>query len=160
MPRVKVALYSGVGAALSALTAIALLSRREGHRAVRPVNATSHVIWGPRDATREDVDIKHTLPGLAINVVSAFFWAGLFAMAAPVGPKRSAVRLVATAFGTSLLAAVVDYKLVPRRLRPGWEHALGAPSVAIALATMGAGLAIGGSVPTRDEAPEKSEAGE
>lgn len=135
--------YSGAGATLASLAAIAILSRREGHAAVRPVNTTSHVIWGPEDAPRERVDARHTLPGLAINVSSAFFWAAVFASGTPAR-ARSTRGLIGRAFLTSTAAAVMDYGLVPRRLRPGWELALRPRSVAIALAAMGAGLAVGG----------------
>ncbi|MFU0504879.1 hypothetical protein [Pseudaminobacter sp. NGMCC 1.201702] len=159
MSRSRTALYSGAGAAFAALTAVALLSRLEGHSAARPINATSHVIWGPEDAPREEIDVARTLPGLLINIGAAFFWGSVFALATPPASKPTVTGVIGRAFGTSLLAATVDYGLVPRRLRPGWELALPARSVALALAAMGVGLAAGGlmarrgqssSQPTRD----------
>ncbi len=144
MSRLRMALYSGTGAAFTALTALALLSRLEGHSAARPINATSHVLWGPHDAVRDEPDAAHTLPGLLVNVGAAFFWAAVFAFSAPSASKLAPKAIVGRAFGISLLAATVDYCLIPRRLRPGWELALPARSVALALAAMGAGLAAGG----------------
>lgn len=144
MSRVRTTLYSGAGAALAALAAVALLSRLEGHAAARPINATSHVLWGSEDAPREGIDMAHTLPGLLINVGSAFFWGAIFAFVTPDASKQTATGVMVRAFGTSLLAAAVDYGLVPPRLRPGWELALRARSVALALAAMGAGLGAGG----------------
>lgn len=144
MSRTRIALYSGAGAAVAALTAIALLSRLEGRSAVRPINATSHVLWGPHDAPRDEIDVVHTLPGLLINVSSAFFWGALFSLAIPMKQKQTAESLIGRGFGTSLLAAIVDYGLVPPRLRPGWELTLGAQSVTLALVAMGAGLGLGG----------------
>lgn len=144
MTRVRTALYSGAGAALASLATIALLSRLEGHSAVKPVNATSHVIHGPEDAARDEVDVTHTLPGLTINVASAFFWGGVYAFAMPADTMRSPRAIIGRAFATSIVAGVVDYGLVPRRLRPGWELALKARSVVLGLAAMGTGLAAGG----------------
>lgn len=157
MIRLRSALYSGAGAALASLAAIALLSRLEGHAAVRPVNATSHVIHGPEDAPREDMDLRHTLPGLLINIASAFFWGAVFAGIMPAGAARSPKAILGRAFMTSLLAGAIDYGLVPRRLRPGWELALKARSVALALAAMGAGLAAGGlaALPQDARKPEE-----
>lgn len=143
MSRIRIALYSGTGAALATLTAIALLSRLEGHSAARPINATSQVLWGAHDALAEEDDAARTVPGLLVNVGAAFFWGAVFAFATPPASKMTSKDIVARAFGTSLVAAAVDYGLVPQRLRPGWELALRARSVALALAAMGAGLASG-----------------
>lgn len=155
MAYLRTALFSGTGAALAAMTAITVLSRIEGKGAARPVNATSHVLWGPKEAARDEIDLAHTGAGLGINVGSAFFWGAVFALAAPrpaSTPRRS---LIARAFGTTLLAAVVDYAVVPKRLRPGWELVLRARSVAAALAAMGTGLAAGGLVAREMDTPQK-----
>ncbi len=153
MSRSRIALYSGTGAALAALTAVALLSRLEGHSAARPINATSHVLWGPHDALADKTDVAHTLPGLLVNVGAAFFWGAVFALSTPPASKMTSKGIIGRAFGTSLLAAVVDYGLVPRRLRPGWELALRGRRVALALAAMGAGLAAGGLTARRESSP-------
>ena len=159
LSRIRIALYSGIGAAVAAFTAVALLSRLEGHSAARPINATSHVLWGPHDAPREKVDVAHTVPGLFINVGAAFSGRGLCFFRAR-GIKRDTTRgIIGRAFGTSLLAAVVDYGLMPQRLRPGWELALRARSVALALAALGAGLAAGGLTARRESSPHRSDDG-
>ncbi|MCV0397778.1 MAG: hypothetical protein K5872_09740 [Rhizobiaceae bacterium] len=137
------AAYSGAGAALAALAALVLLSRFERQSPARPINATSHVLYGP-DACRDGFDLRHTLPGLLINIGSAFFWGLVFALGTRASANHPPRLLVRYAFLTSLVAAIVDYGIVPRRLRPGWELALKARSVALALAAMGAGLAGGG----------------
>jgi hypothetical protein len=151
MSRTRTAVYSGAGAAIASLAAIALLSRLEGRSAARPINATSHVLWGDDDAPREKVDVTHTLPGLLINIGSAFFWGTVFAYVSPPPARQTAAGMIARAFGTSHCPAELDYCLVPRRLRPGWELALRARSVALALAAMGAGLGAGGLVAREDD---------
>lgn len=144
MSYLRTMLFSGTGAAILSLSAIALLSRLEGRDVTRPINATSHVLWGPEDAARDGCDVRHTLPGLLINIGSAFFWGAVYTLATSRRSGRTGADLLGRAFMTSLLAAIVDYGMVPKRLRPGWELALRARSVAIALAAMGAGLAAGG----------------
>lgn len=160
MSRTRTAVYSGAGAALASLAAIALLSRLEGRSAARPINATSHVLWGDEDAPREEIDVAHTLPGLLINIGSAFFWGTVFAYVSPPPARQTAAGMITRAFGTSLFAAVLDYGLVPRRLRPGWELALRARSVALALAAMGAGLGAGGLAARRGDASDNPGADE
>lgn len=146
MAYLRTAVFSGTGAALAAMAAVTLLSRLEGKGAARPINATSHVIWGPKTAQRDEIDLAHTAPGLGINIVSAFFWGSVFALSAPRPAQTRPGGLLARASGTTLAAALVDYVLVPKRLRPGWELALRARSVAAALAAMGTGLAVGSLV--------------
>lgn len=97
MSRIRAALYSGTGAALPSLTAIALLSRLEGKSSAKPINATSHVVWGDNDASRDNIDVKHTLPGLAINIGSAFFWGSVFADLRPSGARRTPARALRNA---------------------------------------------------------------
>lgn len=159
MAYLRTALFSGTGAALAAMAAVTLLSRLEGQGAPRPVNATSHVIWGPKTAQRDEIDLAHTAPGLGINVGSAFFWGAVFALSAPRPARTPPGSLLTRAFGTTLLAALVDYVLVPKRLRPGWELALRARSVAATLAAMGTGLAVGGLVARETDRTKGWEAG-
>lgn len=144
MSRLRTSLLSGAGAAAASILTVMLLSRAEGRSPLRPVNATSHVLWGPDEAAFDGIDRRRTVPGLAINAGAAFFWGAIFASLLPNRRNVPAAGIVARAFATSLVAAIVDYGLVPRRLRPGWELALSARSVALALAAMGAGLAAGG----------------
>ncbi|PZQ45997.1 MAG: hypothetical protein DI556_21565 [Rhodovulum sulfidophilum] len=139
--RIRFALYSGAGAALATLTAVALSARLAGRSAARPINATSRILHGAAAARRDKADVAHTVPGVLINVGAAFFWG---AAITPAPATRPAIGILGRAFGTTLFAAALDYGLVPTRLRPGWELALRVRSVATILAAMGAGLGIGG----------------
>lgn len=98
--RARTTLYSGAGAAIAALAVVALLSRREGHSAIRPINATSHVLWGADAATVDKIDGKHTFPGLAINIGSAFFWGAVFTVVAPRSSRQTAAAMIGRGFIT------------------------------------------------------------
>jgi hypothetical protein len=137
------ALLVGSVAALTATGALALLARAEGRGPLQPINATSHIIHGSRAGTRREADLAHTLPGYAINHGASIFWALPFTLWLLGRPRRSAVETAAAAAVTAGLAGAIDYGLVPRRLTPGWEHALPRSSVAAGFAALGLGLFAG-----------------
>ncbi|WP_366552697.1 hypothetical protein [Aquibaculum sediminis] len=144
MSYLKKAAYCGTGAAFASLCTIALLARYEGRDPLQPINATSHVLWGPQAAARSWRDKRHTLAGLLINVGSGYFWGAICALGTLNRSKPSGAEIVGSALITSSIAGGVDYLFVPKRLRPGWELSLEARHVAIAILAMGAGLAAGG----------------
>ncbi|MFQ8433277.1 hypothetical protein [Amaricoccus sp. W119] len=155
--RIRFALYSGAGAALATLTAVALSARLEGRSAARPINATSHILHGAAAARRDKADVARTVPGVLINVGASFFWGAAFAAITPAPATRPAIGILGRAFGTTLFAAALDYGLVPKRLRPGWELALRVRSVAMILVAMAAGLGIGGLAARRTETEPEAE---
>lgn len=137
-------LISGGVAALSVCSAIALLGRSDSGSAIAPINASSHVIWGRRAGQVDKINLAQTLPGLAINVGASFWWAsvceGLFGRRIDQGGVGSAM---AAGLGTAVLAYILDYRIVPRRLSPGWELRLSDRSVLTGLGAMGIGLGVG-----------------
>lgn len=108
-----------------------------------PLNATSHILHGPAAGTVTAFDFSHTAVGVAIHIGSAFFWAAIaiFAIRITGGARISAAW--AAGLGTALVAGVVDYGLIPRRLSPGWELVLPAWGVIAGLAFLGIGIALG-----------------
>lgn len=142
----RTAFCCGAGAALASLAAIMASSQIENGSTWRAVNSTSHFLWGPDKAVRDEVDADHTAVGLATNVAAAFFWGTIFALAVHGRPRRSPPEMLRDAAGVSILAGVVDYGIVPRRLRPGWELAISKLAVVSSLGAMALGLAGGGLV--------------
>lgn len=131
------ALLPGILAGSATLATLALLGRGSGRGAWAPINASSHVLWGEGAAVR-GADLRHTLPGVAINVGASFWWAGVM--------RRLFGRWLGgagAAAATAALAVLLDYSLLPRRLSPGWELALPKRGVAMAMVAMAAGLALG-----------------
>jgi hypothetical protein len=133
---------AGTGGALAALGALALLARAEGRGALQPVNATSHVLYGPEAGARREADLPHTAIGAATNWGAAIFWALPFTWWL-MRRRRSAGAVAGGAAATAGLAAVVDYGLMPRRLTPGWEHAVSRGSVGATFAALALGLSAG-----------------
>lgn len=141
----------GTVANLGAVVALGLLARQTGRSAAAPINATSHVIHGDKAGTVDHFDASHTLPGAMINHSAAIFWALPFTWWLSRRQYRSAGQIALGAAATSGAAGVIDYGLMPRRLTPGWEHALPAPAVVATLGALALGLAVGALV-TREPA--------
>jgi hypothetical protein len=126
------ALLTGAIACTAMLLTAALRGTHDSGSAVAPINATSHVAWGDRGAHAARIDTKHTLLGLLVNGGASVFWSGLyeaaFGKAADRGHYPTAVLGGAA---IAALAYVTDYRLVPRRLTPGWELRLSPGSLAL-----------------------------
>lgn len=153
MQRSRYMLFCAAGAALGSVAAIMALAKAEGQSALKPVNASSHWLWGDAAGGHSEADLQHTAVGGATNIGAGLMWGGLLGAflqrtrPGPVGIARDA-----TVMGA--IAALLDYGLLPRRLSPGWELALSGRSVVLAMAGMAAGAAFGGLAARSTEDPE------
>jgi hypothetical protein len=134
------AVATGSLAGAAATAAVALCGVRETGSGVAPINATSHVLWGDEAAGADAIDVKHTLPGLLINVGAGVFWALVHELVLARLPRRDRATVVASAAAVAGIAYVVDYHLLPRRLTPGWELRLPRRGVALGFGALGFGL--------------------
>jgi hypothetical protein len=143
------AVASGSVAGLAATAAVALSGVREAGSGAAPINATSHVLWGRDAGTTDAVDVKHTLPGLLINVGAGVFWGVVYELLRESLPRRDRASAVGSGAVVSGLAYLVDYHLIPRRLTPGWELRVSRRSVRVGFAALGLGLAAMGLLRAR-----------
>lgn len=137
-------MVTGSVASLLSTATLAIAGRCETGSAAAPVNAVSHWLWGD-EALREDrLTWRHTLTGYVTQHLAAVFWAVLYARI--YGHRAQAKRLpqaIAGGIATSATAAAIDYNLIPRRLRPGYENRLSATSMVLTFGSIAAGLALG-----------------
>lgn len=138
------ALFCGIGAGLASQAMLLAAALAEGRHPVRPINATSHWLWGPRAGQTDSIDLRHTAVGVLTNQSAALFWGTLFGLHLARRPDRSGPGIIAQAAVMGVIASVVDYGLIPKRLTPGWELALSRRSVALAMAATALGLGLGG----------------
>lgn len=136
-------LAAAVGAGLGSAFAAAAVARSAGKGALQPLNATSHWLHGPEAGRVRGVDATHSGVGIATHALSALFWAVPYALWLGRKPVRSDAGIVGGAAVTTLVAAAVDYLVMPRRLTPGWELAIGRTGTALTFAGLGLGLAAG-----------------
>jgi hypothetical protein len=141
---VRASLVTGTLASAVSAAVLAMLAKAEGAAPIQPINATSHWLHGEDAGKVRDIDARHTGTGLATHYGACVFWASLFETVRAAAPHAGPVRVVRDAAAVSIIAAVVDYGLVPRRLTPGWEEPLPIRSVAGGFAALALGLALGG----------------
>ena len=131
------ALVAGSIVAAATIAAVALRGLNDSGSAVAPLNASSHVIYGPEAGEVDHPDLKHTLPGLAINAGASVFWATvyerLFGRAITRGDVGKALLGGGTVAG---FAYLLDYHLLPKRLTPGWEERVTGRSLAMIFGVM------------------------
>jgi hypothetical protein len=139
---------------LSAALSAAMLmwrGRADNHSAAAPLNAVSHLVW-PQAALRSDeASWRHTGTGAALHTASSLLWGSLYAWLRHRRLRPGALDAVTDAAAVSAVAAWVDFKLMPPRLTPGFEHRLSGRSLAWVYVALAAGLALGGLKALRDE---------
>jgi hypothetical protein len=132
---------------LAGLLSAAMLlwrGRAETGSAAAPLNAVSH--WfAPSRALRENAaSLGYTGTGAAIHLASSVFWAALYRLVRERRRGATPANAVADAAALTAAAALVDMKLVPHRLSPGFQHRLSRGSLVLVYAGFAAGLAAGG----------------
>lgn len=137
---------AGQGLLAAVLSAAVLMwrGRTDAGSAAAPLNAISHWFWPRRALQRNDVSLKHTATGAAIHAASSVFWAALYSAIRHLRPRPTAVNAITDAAALTTVAAVVDFKLVPERLAPGFEQRLERDSLVWVYAAFAVGLALGG----------------
>jgi hypothetical protein len=151
-PRRPVAQAVTDGAWATALSVALMLwrGRTDAGSALAPVNAVSHWFWPQEALRRDDLSVRHTGAGALTHFVASLLWAGLFEAVRGWRRHPTAANALVDAAAVTALAAVVDLKLVPKRLSPGFEERLAPRSVGIVYAGFAAGLALAGWLALRD----------
>ena len=125
------------GSVASALAALAF-SRAENGHAARPINAISHIYDGAEPPPAHNGrGCRNTLLGATIHTAASVWWAIFYEASAPRKPREA----IATAAAISTLAYYVDYHVVHRRFRPGFEAHLSPRGLFAVYAGLAAGFA-------------------
>ncbi|MFL6549451.1 MAG: hypothetical protein ACJ8OJ_12200 [Povalibacter sp.] len=133
--------FSGTCASVASALALAFRGHEEEGSAVGPLNGPSQWLWGEEARTRE-ASWRHTAVGYAIHHLSSNWWAVMYeAVSGDAGTRKRTSRILAEAAGVTAVAFAVDYGLTPKRLQPGFEKHVSAPSVALGYAGFALGLA-------------------
>jgi hypothetical protein len=135
------AAVAGTVATLAVAALLGMQARRRGKSALQPINATSHWLEGPRAGRKRTLDLRHTGVGLLTNHAASIFWA--IPLQLLLSRKATASEVAIKAALISATAALVDYGIVPKRLTPGWEHALGKRGVVTGFVALALGLFAG-----------------
>jgi hypothetical protein len=145
-------LVSGAASSVLSTVALAIVGKQETGSAFAPTNAVSHYVHGNKAVHRGQPSLRYTVPGYLIHHASATFWSIVFERVAGRYLDRTTPAGVLTASAaTSAFAAFADYKLTPRRLRPGYEKHISTPGLAIVYAALALGLAAGAALNRQDD---------
>ena len=132
---------SGLAGAAASAAAAALFSRAANGHAARPLNAVAHIYDGGEPLAHDGAAKRNTLLGSGIHTGASIWWAAFYeaALALQRRPRR-----LATAAAIAVLAYVVDYYVVHKRFRPGFEAYLSPRGLAAVYAALAAGYALSG----------------
>jgi hypothetical protein len=138
-------LWSGTFASLVSTAVLACCGSAERNDAFRPLNGPSQWIWGKQAPYARGFSLRHTVVGFLIHHAMSIFWAVGFEKLRGCAKDRDAgPACMSAAAATSAAACLVDYRLIPKRLTPGFEKQLTRTSL---LATYAAfALALAGAV--------------
>jgi hypothetical protein len=140
------ALRSGAAASLLSAVALAALGRIENRSAAGPLNGPSQWIFGRWAAYLRSPSLRHTLTGILIHHLSATGWALLHERLLGRGKvSQTPAQRFGRAAATAAVANLVDFKLTPKRLTPGFEHQLSRKSLLVVYAAFAVGLAVWGA---------------
>jgi hypothetical protein len=134
------ALFSGTVASIATTASLAVSGALERGDSVSPSNGPSQWLWGRRAAYARGASLRHTFVGYVIHHATAVMWATLFERLRRARPDATGT--IAAAATTSALAYVVDYKVVPHRLQPGFDAQVSRPALGAFYVTFAAALAI------------------
>ncbi len=137
-------LVAGSLASVLSMAGAALASRRQTGSAAAATNAVSHWLWGSESFYRNRATLAYTGVGYATHHAASVFWGTLQAVAAEGRPAwQTPTGIALGALATSAVAAVVDYRVVPKRFTPGFEHRLSTGALVGIYALMALGLGAG-----------------
>lgn len=127
--RVRRIWLDGVTSSVAVAMTAALCSRCEGRSAWRPINAISHIVWGWHAAKQNRATIRYTGTGLLLNLVACTFWTTCNHLSRQaLSRPKSSITTALVGTGTTALAYITDYYVVPRRFTPGFELCLSSRS--------------------------------
>lgn len=139
------AVSAGSWASALSICALLLAGRIDTGHAAAPLNAPSHWLFGRQALRSNRVSWRHTLSGLLIHHGSSLWWGLLYSrlLHRLTADRDARLHPALTAVGLTALAAWVDFRFVPKRLSPGFEHRLSNKSLVTVYAAFAIGLAIG-----------------
>lgn len=141
-------LVSGSIASIASTAVLTVRGVREADTPYAPTNATSQWVHGEQAAYHDEPSVRHTAVGYVIHHASVTLWAVIyekcFGEHAERGDPADIAKAAAGGAAVAAMACFVDYRLTPRRLRPGFEKRLSRASLFMTYASFGAGLLVRG----------------
>jgi hypothetical protein len=126
------------GAIAAAATAGALIAFGRAHgAALRPLNSVAHIVTGSRAYYMERFG-GITVVALLVHSASVIVWGIAFSA---VSRKVRGAALYALAIAFAAATWIFDYRIVPDRLKPGFESGLSGAEISLVYLVLGVSLA-------------------
>lgn len=126
--------------------AVALCGLFEDDDPVSPVNDISHIVWGDKAFDEGELSLKYTGMAIFLNQTAIASWALLHHLFFGRALRRGEIeKSVVGGILVAALAYIVDYHLVPERLKPGFERHLTPRSLLVIYAVLALALGLGGT---------------
>src|SRR5205085_3747894 len=135
-------LVDGTLAGMLSAAVLAWRGRVENAHAAAPLNAPAHWFFGGESLHRDGVSLRHTLTGFAVHQASSLFWASFHGLLQARRRRSGPADALVDAAAVTAVAAVVDLRLVPERLTPGFEHRLSRASLVGVYVAFALGLSL------------------
>lgn len=129
----------GLSAALLSTAILLWRGRMEGPSAAAMLNASSQWFFGRRALCQRQSDLRHTVAGSLVHHGAAALWGVMFEALRHMPGRRSP--LIDGAL-VGAMAALVDLRLVPKRLGPGFDRHLGRAGLSMVYGGFGLGLVL------------------
>lgn len=136
-------LETGAVASAATTAAIAACAKAEGTTVAGPLNAVSHILYGDQAARRDDVTLKHTATGTALNAAAVTMWAGIYEALFGRRAERDPATALVGGATVAVMAYATDYYVVPQRLTPGFEKRLSNTSLFAIYGVLAGSFALG-----------------
>ena len=133
-------LASGGMASIASSVALLAYGERECGDPAAPLNGPSQWVWGRHAPYRDGFSWRYTGVGFLVHHLASNFWALLYEA---LRRRGGLARDVAAAAAISTVAFVVDYRLTPQRLTPGFQNRLSRAALLGVYVVFAAGLAAG-----------------
>lgn len=131
---------SGAAAGSASAAAAAWFSQKENRHAAKPMNAVAHIYDGGRPVGQDGRHGRNAALGLGIHMAASVWWAVFFEGLFGRGARRSPGGAVAAASTVAAAAYIVDYHVVGRRFRPGFEKFLSSRGLLAVYSALAAGF--------------------
>jgi hypothetical protein len=142
-PALRQAVVSGAAASLLSAITLALCGRVENGHAAGPVNGPSQWVYGRPAASVPGASLRYTLVGFLVHHLMSFGWALLHEQLFGRNKhNQSVAKRMARGAVTATTANLVDFKVAPTRLRPGFEVQLSRKALFLVYAAFAVGLTV------------------
>jgi hypothetical protein len=129
----------------STMIAAVSLAGLTGKHLLAPVQAISHIVFGESAYQTNRLNLSFAATGFILNGLAMIGWSSVaeFGLQILKVAPSNYVGALAIGMSVSLLAYLVDFKVVPKRFTPGFEHVLTRRSVYLVYWMVSLSMALG-----------------